>query len=339
MPNNFVLLTLEYPPQVGGIARYLSGLVEASQGAIEVVNLPPTSRWWSLVRLCRAQKGKTILVSHVFPVGTAAWIAKRFFGGPDYVVIFHGTDLRQVQSPFRQTLLWAICRAAKALVVNSHTTQKQFDALIPLMRSIVILPAVEKVQMPSREAARATLGLDAARHVIVSIARLVPRKGIDVALQALAQLQAKRDVTYAIIGSGPDEERLMQIAKDCGVKVEWISNASDEVKWSWLAASDVFLLPGRAEGRDIEGFGIVFLEAAQAGLPSVAGRSGGASEAVVDGETGILVDPQDVQDITRALEKLLDLSELRKEMGEVGRQRVEREFRWLDRWKQLEAIL
>ena len=296
-------------------------------------------RWWSLVSLCRAQKSKTILISHVFPVGTAAWIAKKFFGGPDYLLLFHGTDLRQVRSPIKQTLLWAICRSAKALVMNSLTTQKQFDALIPLMRSTVILPAVEEAQVPTREAARATLRLDAARRVIVSIARLVPRKGIDIALQAIAKLQSKREVTYAVIGGGPDEERLMQTAKDCGAKVEWITNASDEMKWDWLAASDVFLLPGRDEGKDVEGFGIVFLEAAQASVPSVAGRSGGASEAVMDGETGILVDPQDIDDVARALEKLLDLSELRTEMGVAGKRRVERDFRWEDRWKQLKALL
>ena len=373
MPNKFTLITLEYPPQLGGIASYLSGLVGASNGAIEIISLSDTGaapvgthamrpgrtaepallakeggqggwstrgerppRWWRIVGLCRAQRDSTLLISHVFPVGTAAWISRTFFGGPDYVIIFHGTDLRSVKSGLKRILLKLICRSAKLLVVNSQSTLRDLTLRVPGVTPLVILPAVEQIEVPSREDARVTLRIDAARLVVVSVARLVPRKGIDVALQAIAQLQKKFDVTYAVVGNGSDDERLKQIAQECGAHVEWITYASDEEKWDWLAASDVFLLPGREEGGDVEGFGVVFLEAALAGLPVVAGRSGGTSEAVVDGETGILIDPREVEEVQRALEKLLEVSELRMEMGTKAKRRVERDFRWEQRWRQLE---
>ena len=339
MPNSLTLITLEYPPQVGGVARYLSGLVEASRGEIEVVVVAPSVRWWNLVGMCLKQKRKTLLVSHVFPIGTAAWLSRVFFGGPEYLVLFHGTDLRSVRSPLKKILLQLICRSAKATLANSHSTKEDLLQLVPFALPTTILPAVEETVMPTRAEARGTLRLDAAQSVVVSIARLVPRKGIDIALEAIARIQQKQEVKYVVIGNGPDEERLFQIAKDSGAKVEWLAHTDDNLKWTWLAAADVFLLPGRDVNGDVEGFGIVFLEAAQVSIPSVAGRSGGAGEAVVDGKTGILVDSQDTQDVVRAVEKLLDLSELRQEMGSAAKQRVDSEFHWADRWKQLKGLL
>lgn len=122
-------------------------------------------------------------------------------------------------------------------------------------------------------------------------------------------------------------------------RVRFIHEADDAERNAWYAASDAFALPVRDEGDDVEGFGIVFLEAALAGLPSVAGRSGGAPEAVLDGETGLLVDSTDPQAIAGAVQRLRADPELRRRLGRTGCERGLRDFRWEDRWGKLRSSI
>lgn len=339
------LITLDYPPNRGGVARYLKNLVDASKGEIEVIEEVEGARWWSLVPMCRAQKDKIILVSHVFPVGTAAWISK-ILGGPAYVVLFHGLDLRLARGTVRRFLLRRICANAKALFVNSRATGSELRRLAPRVEYVVLTPGVEETVVPSRNDARQRLGIDHSAKLVVSVARLVSRKGIDVALKAVANLQksyeqraTSNEPQYVVVGDGPDRDRLGSLAKEHRTRVRWILNADDREKWDWMAAADVFLLPVRDDGDDVEGFGIVFIEAALAGVPSIAGRSGGATEAVVDGETGILVDPMDIKEVTHAIEKLLNDTELRDRMGTNAKARAMSDFRWSERWDKMKRLL
>ncbi len=355
MPTpEIVLITLEYPPERGGVARYLGSLVTESKGAIEVIaeshhdmagpghvrnvvlfrNAWP--RWWPLVQICRQQKTRNkqnpiLFVSHVVPVGTAAWIS-RLMGGPEYVVLFHGLDLRVVQGPWKRWLVRRIAEKANALLVNSRATEQELRRIIPDAQPFILTPGVRK---PSTEILLKPKKIPR----VISIARLVSRKGLDVAIQAVGNIQKDMNVEHVIIGAGPDMERLLDVAIRAHAHIRWISMPSDEEKWSWLASSDVFLLPVRDEGNDVEGFGIVFLEAAAVGVPSIAGRSGGATEAVIDGETGIVVDPLHVTEIEDALRKLLSDEHARRLMGERARKRVEREFQWSERWAKLREIL
>jgi phosphatidylinositol alpha-1,6-mannosyltransferase len=137
------------------------------------------------------------------------------------------------------------------------------------------------------------------------------------------------------MGNGEDVGRLQALATQMGVAVTWFSSSSDEEKWLWLAAADVFVLPGRDEGGDIEGFGIVYLEAAAAGIPSIAGNSGGAPEAVLHEKTGLVVDGTSVADITLALRRLLEESELRERLGKQAAERVRADFSGEDQWSTL----
>ncbi len=335
MPTpKITLITIDYPPQRGGVARYLFELVKASEGEINVIVPPPSKRrWWQLVPLCLQQQGTVILVSHVFPVGTAAWIS-RMLGGPEYAVLFHGMDVRQVRGRLKTWLLRHITNNAKAVFMNSHSTRKDTLKRIPQFRPmpVVITPGAESIEFLARQDARRKLAVDQDIPIVISIARLVPRKGIDMALRAMSRIQKDRDVSYVVMGDGPDRERLLSIAEENKARVTWIHDASDEEKWLWLAAADVFVLPVRDEGDDVEGFGIVFLEAALASIPSIAGKSGGAGEAVLDGETGFLVDPHSVDDITESIEKIIWHEELRDQLGKRGRSRALHEFDWKDRW-------
>ena len=350
----FVLLTLEYPPDVGGISRYLAGLVEASHGEIQVIvdsahtaretdRLKKTRlfrklwpRWWPMVRVCRTEvsSDSVILVSHVFPVGTAAWIS-RVFGGPEYAVLFHGTDLKQVAGWWKRLLFKRIVSRAKFLMVNSEATKQELLNLYLAAQPLAVLPGTTERRFLSRSIVRAELGIQAQQFVVLSVGRLVPRKGIDVALPAIAEIQKQLPVTYVVIGNGPDRDRLLDLQRQCGARVTWIPNASDEMVNKWYAAADLFLLPGRNERGDVAGFEMVFIEAGQAELPVIAGRSGGAMEAVVDNVTGVFVDPTSVADVVAALKRLLSDSDLRKRIGEAGKARASMGFRWSDRWAML----
>lgn len=327
---SIVLITLDYPPNRGGVARYLGGLVQASHGQIDVITKKSPQRWWELLPVCRAQKGKALFVSHVFPVGTAAWTS-RLLGGPEYAVLFHGLDLRRVRGLVKTWLLRRICRGAKARIVNSHATGDDLRKLVPEVSYAVLTPGVD--------ASPVVEPIENGRRFVLSVARLIPRKGIDVALRAMAAVQRELDVDYVVIGDGDDLTRLEALAVEFRTRVRWIRSASDEEKWRWIRAADLFLLPVRDEGSDVEGFGIVFLEAAAAGVPSIAGRSGGAGEAVVDGETGFLVDPKSFREVADRIQELMRNAERRSTMGEKAKRRALQEFRWEERWDKLKRLL
>lgn len=340
------LITFDYPPQKGGVARYLKNLVDASEGKIEAITSNEEKffrgawpRWRPLVSVCRERlKTQIVLISHVFPVGTAVWIASWFSRGK-YAIIFHGLDVRLARGVWKTFLLNRICSGAVALIANSEATKKDLLKLKPNANVIVITPGVEKNNFLSRGQARARLGLSDDEKIVLSVARLVPRKGIDNAIRAMAKIQSKESAKYVVIGDGEDRGRLENVAREAKANVLWLANPSDDLKREWLSASDLFLLPVRDEGDDVEGFGIAFLEASQAGLPIVAGRSGGVPEAVLDGKTGILVDPLNIDEITQNVAKCLANPELRSLYGWNGKERVKNDFNWSERWDRLAGLL
>ncbi len=356
--KRIALVTLDYPPEQGGVARYLGNLVEIAHGAIDVfvnethrvvgpgrveaVRLvrTPWPTWWPMVSVIRSfrHRGYTsVLVSQALPCGTAAWLA-RLSGGLPYAVLLHGLDLRlALRSRRKSWLLRCILGGAKKVLANSQVVADEIKAFAPRIEPIVITPGVEPVTFPDRDSSRRSLGIPDDVTQLLAVTRLVTRKGLDRLLEAMQLVPA--DVHLTIIGDGQDRERLESLAKSLGSRVRFIKNADDAERNAWYAASDVFTLPVRDEGDDVEGFGIAFLEAALAGLPSIAGMSGGAVEAVVDGKTGLLVDPNDTQAIAGAIKAMRDDQEHRDRLGRAGRERAKRDFRWGDRWDKLSEVM
>lgn len=336
------LITIDYPPRTGGVAAYLYSLVVASQGHIRVITDEKKlfskiwPHWWPMVHLCvqEMRAKRMVFVSHVFPVGTAALLAHWVCGG-GYIVLFHGLDLRLARTGWKRWLLSRICESAKELIVNSQATKQELTRLVPDAQPLVLLPAIEQPQMLTQQVARERLGLKTDEKIVLTISRLVSRKGIDKALEAMARIQQDASVRYVVLGDGADFKRLEELSMKYETSVDWIRRASDDYKQLWFAAANIFLLPARDEGGDVEGFGMVFLEAAWAGLPSVAGKSGGVAEAVIDGKTGLLVNPMSVDEIVEAVESLLKEPDRARAMGELGKQRVKQDFQWSDRWKRL----
>jgi phosphatidylinositol alpha-1,6-mannosyltransferase len=181
-----------------------------------------------------------------------------------------------------------------------------------------------------RKAARAELGLPADAQLVVSVSRLVPRKGMDTLIDAAARMRRTHpDLVVAIAGGGRDRKRLEARAGQLGAPVRFLGRVPDEQLAAAYGCGDVFamLCRNRWAGLEQEGFGIVFVEAAACAVPSVAGDSGGAAEAVADGETGIVVRrPNDAEQVATALTRILDDDDLRARMGAAARRRAETEF-------------
>ncbi|MFB3134014.1 MAG: glycosyltransferase family 4 protein, partial [Rhodothermales bacterium] len=177
---------------------------------------------------------------------------------------------------------------------------------------------------------RDELGLNH-QKVVLTISRLVPRKGIDTVLRALPQVAHQiPDVRYLIGGSGPDRDRLEALSRELHLsdRVQFLGNIPKEDLLRYYNACDVFVMPSREDRPHVEGFGIAFLEANACGKPVIGAWSGGIPDAVRDGETGLLVEPDDEADLAAAMLRLLRDAPLAARLGRNGRQRVRDEASW-----------
>ena len=171
------------------------------------------------------------------------------------------------------------------------------------------------------------------RPTVVCVSRLVPRKGQDMLIAAWPQIRRQvSEAALVIVGSGPYEQHLHRLAEETGVAAQVVFTGAVPTAElpAHYAMADVFAMPCRTRGAglDVEGLGIVFLEASAAGIPVVAGRSGGAPETVLDGETGQVVDGRDVDELAEVISGLLADPDRAHRMGQAGRQWVGREWNW-----------
>lgn len=339
-----LLATYEYPPDLGGIASYLGGLFPLRQGFggqvgasmdVRLLKLWMPKRpfgWlWQLPRLWLASRGvDVVVVSHVLPLGTAASLL-----GKPYVVIVHGLDLRSAAAqPRKKALAARVLKEAKLVVTNSRATASELSVFgIDPASTLTLTPCPSIPADLSDRTNLPALDLDGKR-VVLSVGRFVPRKGFDRLIRLLPELRkACGDVILVIAGAGPEEGRLRGEAALSSVEphVRFVISPGDGTLASLYRTADVFALAVRASKDDIEGFGIVFLEAALFGLPSVSTRIGGVPEAIEDGRTGLLADPESESELFDKLRALLDDPVMAARLGQAARARVLADFNWKDR--------
>jgi phosphatidylinositol alpha-1,6-mannosyltransferase len=219
----------------------------------------------------------------------------------------------------------AVSHATADLAVSRFGLDTQPFVVNPIAGEPLSGPAVDA---RARDLQR-LLG-DAAGPVLLSVGRLVARKGFDAVLESIAALIHDRPhLRYVLLGDGPERQRLEERAATLGIadRVLMLGRADDAMKWAAYERCDVFVMPNRLlGGTDWEGFGIVFVEAARAGRAVVAGNTGGVADAVTHGETGLLVDAEDPAALTAALQKLLEDEGLRRRMGDAARRRAHEAF-------------
>ena len=357
MPH--LLVTNDFPPKVGGIQSYLYELwrrlppgmatvyTAANRGAsafdaaqpFRIVRsqrsvLLPTPAEAAAVRRLTGETGSgLVILDPAIPLGL---LGPRL--GAPYGLVLHGAEVtvpgrlpvsRELLGQVLSLSAWIVAAGGYPAAEARHAAR---DRLPPMTE---VPPGVDTERFrplspPERRAARDRLGLPPDALVVLSLSRLVPRKGMDVLIRAVARLQRSRpDLVLAIGGAGREERRLRAQARVAGVPVHWLGRVSDEDLPAAYGAADVFAMCCRDRwlGLEQEGFGIVFLEAAACGVPQLAGLSGGSAEAVVDGETGVVVtEPSDSRAVAAALEPLLDDPELRRRLGEAARERAETSF-------------
>ena len=354
-----LLVTNDFPPKHGGIQSYLYELwrrlppgmatvfttahedadsFDAEQ-AFEVVRsdrsllLPTAGMARRIERLAGATGSGLVVLDPALPLGL---VGERL--STSYAVVAHGAEITVPgRLPLARHALGRVLTSASWIVAAggypAAEARRAGGGRLPPVTEIP--PGVDAgrfrpLDEPARLAARRHLGLPSDALVLLSVSRLVPRKGMDVLIRAVARLQRTRpDLVLAIGGAGRDERRLAAIARLAGVQVRWLGRLSEEDLPLAYGSADVFAMCCRERwlGLEQEGFGIVFLEAAACGVPQVAGRSGGSAEAVEDGETGFVVsDPGDERQVAAALEPLLDDPALRRELGEAARTRAVEQF-------------
>jgi phosphatidyl-myo-inositol dimannoside synthase len=252
------------------------------------------------------------------------------------VIYAHGEEITTWRrSPRRLKAMGFAYRRADRVIANSDFTRERLLELgVDAARITIIHPGVDLQRFhPGHEVMdlRQGLGLDARQKLILSVGRLSRRKGFDQVIHALpALLDEGLDVHYAIIGIGEDHHYLQQLAAEQGVagRVHLLGHVDPADLPRWYCAADLLAMPNREIDGDTEGFGMVFVEAAACGTPSLAGLAGGTGAAVLDGETGLRVEGADLAAVTRALVRLLGDEALRQRLAEAGRRRAEQELAW-----------
>jgi phosphatidylinositol alpha-1,6-mannosyltransferase len=376
---DILLVSEVFPPAIGGSGalleniysrlagrrvRVLSQLANperSSQGRLDVTRIAMTAPDWGVVRprsLARhlrvSRTLRTMLTeapaavhcARALPEGLSAVLALGRIGGP-LVCWLHGEELGFASTSTELSwLARQVYGRATAVIANSMNSRNLLvqEWGVASSKVHVVYPGVDVARFTPTIDARETRAKVAGPEDIlyVSIGRLQRRKGQDAVLRALARVRrAVPQARYAIVGDGPYRAELETLAAALDVAdiVTFVGAASEAELPCWYKAADIFIMPNRCDGVDFEGFGIVFLEAAACGLPVIAGRSGGAPEAVVDGTTGTLVDGDDVEDVARAMISLALDADRRLSMGLTGARRAREEFTWNAAVARLESVL
>ena len=353
-----LLVTNDFPPKVGGIQSYLWELWRRLDPAsFTVLTTPydgaeawdaeqpfpvvrtrqkvllPTPSLARRIDALAAEAGASLVVlDPALPLGLLGRRLDRPYG-----VVLHGAEVTVPgRLPGSRSVLGRVLRgASEVIAAGGYPAAEGERAAGRALPVTVVPPGVDPgrfrpLDAEARAKARALFDLPADGRVVVSLSRLVPRKGMDVLIEAAARLAPERqDLVVAIGGSGRDRKRLDRLIERTGAPVRMLGRVPDDDLPALYGCADVYamLCRNRWAGLEQEGFGIVFLEAAACGVPQVAGSSGGAAEAVDDGTTGLVVrDPGDPAAVAVALAALVDDGARGRTMGAAARRRAETEF-------------
>jgi phosphatidylinositol alpha-1,6-mannosyltransferase len=341
-----IVLTFDFPPARGGIQLYARRLAQelhalgrnvavvapahaAATTADDAIGCPVVrfrgrgalrvagalGAWLRARRIARDRQ--TIALSWL-PALAVALMPQPLRG--TLTVLVHGTEIDAPPGSLRDRAMRFAFARASGVVANSAYVARRACALGLAARPAVVWPGVD---------ARTIARDPAPTPTIAFVGRLVARKGLDRLIDALPLLE-RDDVVVDVIGDGPERAALEHRARVCGVadRVRFHGALDDDARDRALGAAWCFAMPARAEGGDVEGFGIAYLEAAMAGIPAIGGREGGAGDAIADGETGLLIDGRDAHALARAIAMLIADPARAAAMGRAARARAERTFSW-----------
>lgn len=365
-----LLVTNDFPPKVGGIQNMLWELWRRLDPTSFAVLTSPYdgSATWDATQAYRIERiTEPVLLPHPLMVRRIERLARDF--GAEHVVLDPALPLglvgRSLSLPYsvmvhgaeitvpgrlpasRQALAHVLRGAEQVIASGRYPAAEAARAAGRELQVVQIPPGVDTNRFvplddAARRAARERFGVSPHAPLVVGLSRLVPRKGFDVAIRAVAQLAATSrtvggsrpdsgldGMTMLIGGTGRDRERLQRLIDELGAPVRLLGRVSDDDLPLLYGCADVFMMlcRNRWAGLEQEGFGIVFAEAAACAVPQIAGDSGGSAEAVEDGRTGFVIrDPRSAHDVAERLRQLLSDSTLRNAMAMASRTRAVSEF-------------
>jgi phosphatidylinositol alpha-1,6-mannosyltransferase len=353
-----LLVTNDFPPKIGGIQSLLWEWwrrLPADRFAVLTSPYDGAAEWDATQPFRIERVREPVLLPHPLMVRRTDRLAAEIGAelvvldpavplgiiGPSldlpYAVVLHGAEVTVPgRLPGTKQVLARVLRQAELVIAAGGYPADEAERAAGRSLPITVVPPGVDVERfrplddVSRRAARLRLGLPPDAPLVLAVSRLVPRKGFDTVIRAIAELShTVPGVTLAIAGGGRDRERLERLAVELGAPVKFLGRVPNDDLPDLFACADVFamLCRNRWGGLEQEGFGIVFVEAAASGVPQIAGRSGGAHEAVAHGETGFVIDdPSDHHAAAEAIRTVLDDDTLRRRMGAAARRRAEREF-------------
>ncbi|OBF58019.1 alpha-(1-2)-phosphatidylinositol mannosyltransferase [Mycobacterium sp. 852002-50816_SCH5313054-b] len=363
--SRVLLVTNDFPPRPGGIQSYLGEfvgrLVDAGSHSVTVyapqwkgadaydaaagyrverhpgtLMLPGPAVDARMRRLIGEQGIDTVWFGAAAPLALLAPRARQA-GATRVLASTHGHEVGWSMLPVARSVLRRVGDGTDVVTFVSRYTRSRFaSAFGPAARLEHLPPGVDTERFRPDPAARAELrgryGLGE-RPVVVCVSRLVPRKGQDMLIKALPSIRRQVDgAALVVVGGGPYLDALRKLAHDCGVAehVTFTGGVRAAELPAHHALADVFAMPCRTRGAgmDVEGLGIVFLEASATGVPVVAGLSGGAPETVQHNKTGLVVDGRSVDEVAEAVTGLLADRERGAAMGAAGREWVTSQWRW-----------
>lgn len=374
-----LIITMEFPPQIGGIATYVDQFASALNPEKTIVLAPvyldskssedfDKSRKYKIIRknfllpilfwprwirlffqvrkIVKQEKIELIFINHVLPVGYIGSLIKKSLKVP-FIIISHGTDIAYAtRTKWKTKRVWKIISKTEQIVFNSESLKRRFLAKMPEFtnKSLVVYPCPDPdflVAPPQLEIdiLREKLALQG-KKVILTVARMEDGKGYPHMVRVLPTiLQQEPHVVWIIVGDGPKREEIMKDIKDRSLQnvVRYIGYVphNEIKKYYYLADLFVLLTHPDSSGRE-EGLGLVFLEAESCGLPVVAGKSGGVEEAVLQAQTGIVIDiRQNALSMDETIVEMLKNRKYALSLAKNARDRIIAEFHWDNQLKKL----
>lgn len=369
-----LVVTNDFPPTVGGIQSYVrdflatqdpeSIVVFASAQDIaaaktydanldyevirwpRTVMLPTPTTVDAMTEIIRARDIDNVWFGAAAPLALMAPHARKA-GATRIIASTHGHEVGWSMVPGARQVLRRIGNEVDTVTYISDYTLGRFSAAFGPRPTFAHLPSgvdtelFQPATQEQRHATRQRFNLSPTAPVISCISRLVPRKGQDMLIAAMPKvLREYPDATLLIVGSGRIEQQLKHKAAPLGESVRFLGRLEHADMIDVLAASDVFAMPARTRGGglDVEGLGIVYLEAQACGVPVIAGASGGAPETVTP-RTGVVVDGRGVDKLTDAITNLLSDAGMRARMGAAGRSHAEEAWSWATMGARLREML
>lgn len=368
-----LLITVDFPPSAGGvqthsyeIANNLAKLGERvivlaprQKGDFEFdskqkyltirVKISKIKRFNIIILLFKAlfvikkYNINRIYATSWYPCGVTSMIVSKLFGIP-YFVAIHGLDavIAQKTKIPKAFLILTLKNSKKVIALGSYQRISLLQLGIQEEKINVVPEGVDLEKFnPNIDSSDIIEKYGDGNKIVLTVSRLVKRKGHDMVIKALPDVLKKvPDVRYLIVGTGPEESNLKRMTEDLGLREHVVFTGfvpeSDLPKY--YNACDVFIMANREINGDIEGFGIVFLEANACCKPVIGGKSGGTMDAIENGKTGFLVNPLNVEEISNALITLLTDSDLSERLGKNGRIRVEERFSYFTIAKEINKI-